>query len=198
MLNQIIANLIGGGAGGIMTGGLNAYEVADISEGVTDGSLIKVEGRKLGLWVKIAEMIGLGDPTFSMDIDKNFLTIVKGNKDYTICPMKEIHTFNCGYSNDKKLIVMAIGFLFAALGALFTAGIVPFIIMLVFAAIFLFLYKMSEALAVSVTTMRSDKTSATMGVRLKSSLTGIRVSKEQLKTTLDIMKHLTQNHSKFY
>ena len=192
--------------GNVTVGGLNTYEVAtNVEDSAETGAFLNVEGRQLGIFPWLLEKTGLADPTFRFAIAHDFITFVKGNKEYTLVPTQEIHSVSVGYSRNKMLLIAAIAFLLMGFFFLLVsigegeAGIaVPALLGIIAGGICWWRYKFSEKLEIIATTLSPDRVRASFGVKLKSTMTGAKVTEEQLGQTLSVMMKICQMRSKHY
>jgi hypothetical protein len=210
LLAILVSRLRGGIRGSqVIRGGLNKFVVAEFSDDgeVPSGNLVRVEGRKLGIFAKLLEMMNLQDPTFAFEIDKDFIGISRGRKSYDLYPTKEIHSVTVGYNKEKMWLVLALLFfgifflvflqaLFA--GASIGIGLSLFFSGALFGGLCMLKYKLSEALELAVNCVCEDRVRMKQGVRLQSSLTGTTVTKEQFETAHSYMRYICQLRSRFY
>jgi len=202
-----------GTVGQVTYGGLNTFSVVQGDGALPDsGDVMRIEGRQLGFVPWLLEQLNWSNPRFCFSASKHFLTMSKGDNEFSFVPTREIHSVSVGYGRNKAYILLTlisfIGLLYfllmGVLGLIDDRSRVVEEAMiggagaLFMVAVFWLLYKMSETIKVVATLISEDRRRSTFGVRLKSSISGAKVSPEQLHAAYVMMKKLCVSHNKFY
>jgi hypothetical protein len=149
-----------------------------------DKTLLNINGLKTGLLAWLLDKLKISSREVNFQVQQDAILECQGGKVYNSTPMRDVYTSEIGYTNNKVLLFIAIGFCFGFI------AIFP----LLFAALFYWLFTKSSAIGISFVNQNGVST----GILIKSSMTGIKISKEDLDKMNEVISSATMSNSRWY
>jgi len=182
---------------------LENYTVGDKG----DATLLNIEGNKTGFVTWLLDKFSIKSRKLTFTFHNNYVSSITGGKDFDFLPTRDIHNFNIGYSNKKILLVVsilnALVSIFIFLGFLSGGDGGEEIISLILGVGFLFgglsllffwLFKRSSAIRIYF----SCQNLSSKGIRIKSGVSGKKISMDDLHKLQDSITSCLELNSKWY
>lgn len=164
---------------------LESVSFADHGEG-PNRTLLEFKGQKTGFIAWLLGIMGLTDRTINFSISPNNV-IVREGKELHLYPTREITDIKAGYGSNKSFLVGVVIFILMA--------IPTFGISLLFAGLFIWLYKRSGSMYVSLSTFNG--THVAVNFKTKK-FGGVAVSSETVQELIARVQYIAQTHSRYY
>ena len=149
-----------------------------------DDTLLNIDANRTGFFAWLLDKLSIKSRKVNFKFHKNYISYTTGGKDFDFLPTRDVHNYNIGYSNKKMYMVTSISLalfaVFTFFGLISESGIGAFISLLIIGGmsfLFFYLFKRSAAIAISF----SCQNMASQGLRIKSGLSGKKISIEDLQ-----------------
>ena len=149
-----------------------------------DKTLLNINGLKTGLLAWLLEKMNISSREVNFQVQQDVILECQGGKVYNSTPMRDVYTTEVGYTNNKFLLFMAIAMCFGFF----------MIFPLLLAVLFYWLFKKSNV--IGITFVNQNGISA--GILIKSSMSGTKISTEDLDKMNKVISTVTMANSRWY
>jgi hypothetical protein len=167
--------------------------------------ILKINGVESGFIPWLLDKIKLKNRNFEFQFKRDQIETVTADKNFEKFPTRDIYSIFVGYGDKKALLVVAILFGLGSVSSLYLflktsirndfepENFIPVIFSSGLCYLFYWLYKRSSMMSIQLKLKNMS-----IGVQLKSSLTGKKITLEDLMKIKDVLFEASNSSSRFY